>query len=137
MLALWPRTSIARDSGLRLQAPGATEFTIGHNVNDRQEVEAIMQQAEAAGAEVVKPAGDTFDGGYAGYFRDPAGHLWEVAGIQNCRSLERALRGRTSRSRPMSGVGGVGGTGNRGRRVPARRSLGDPTHLHTIGIPRT
>ena len=79
MLALWPRTSIARDSGLSLQRPSATEFTIGHNVGSKAEVDAVMEQATRAGAKIVKAAGDTFWGGYAGYFQDPDDHVWEVA----------------------------------------------------------
>lgn len=79
MLALWPRTSIARDSGLSLQPPSATEFTIGHNVGSKEEVDAVMAQAERAGARTVKAAGATFWGGYTGYFQDPDGHLWEIA----------------------------------------------------------
>ena len=78
-LALWPRASIARDAGLPLQPPSATEVTIGHNVNSRDEVDRVMAQAAHAGARIVKPAGETFWGGYAGYFQDPDGHLWEVA----------------------------------------------------------
>ncbi|MBI5427144.1 MAG: VOC family protein [Nitrospinae bacterium] len=78
-LALWPRKSIARDSAIPLQPPSAAEFTIGHNVGGKAEVDAVMQQAEKAGARVVKPAEDTFWGGYAGYFQDPDGHLWEIA----------------------------------------------------------
>lgn len=78
MLALWPRKSIAHDSGLAVSAPSSTDFTIGHNVSSKEEVDAVMQQAEAAGATIVKPARDTFFGGYAGYFLDPDQHLWEV-----------------------------------------------------------
>jgi hypothetical protein len=77
-LALWPRTSLAHDTGLPLSRPSATEFTLGHNVSSRGEVDAVMRQAEGAGAVVVKPARETFWGGYAGYFQDPDGHLWEV-----------------------------------------------------------
>lgn len=77
-LALWPRSSIARDSGLILGAPSATELTLGHNVASKEEVDAVMQQAAQAGAVIVKAAHDTFWGGYAGYFSDPDGHLWEV-----------------------------------------------------------
>lgn len=77
-MALWPRTSIAHDSGLPATPPSATEFTLGHNVNSREEVDAVMAQAERAGASIAKPAHDTFWGGYAGYFRDPDGHLWEA-----------------------------------------------------------
>jgi hypothetical protein len=78
-LALWPRKSIAHDSGLPLQPPSVTEFTIGHNVANKNEVNDVMEQAKKAGAEIIKPAQDTFWGGYAGYFQDPDGHLWEVA----------------------------------------------------------
>jgi catechol 2,3-dioxygenase-like lactoylglutathione lyase family enzyme len=78
ILALWPRTSIARDTGLSSQPPSATEFTIGHNVGSTEEVDAVMEQAERAGARIVKAAGETFWGGYAGYFQDPDGHVWEI-----------------------------------------------------------
>jgi len=77
-LALFPRTSIAHDSGLAVGASSPTEFTLGHNVSSKAEVDAVMAQAKSAGAVLVKPAHDTFWGGYAGYFQDPDGHLWEV-----------------------------------------------------------
>jgi catechol 2,3-dioxygenase-like lactoylglutathione lyase family enzyme len=77
-LALWPRKSIAHDSTLLLQPPSSTEFTIGHNVSSKKEVDAVMKQAKEAGAKIIKSAGDTFWGGYGGYFQDPDGHLWEV-----------------------------------------------------------
>jgi catechol 2,3-dioxygenase-like lactoylglutathione lyase family enzyme len=79
MLALWPRRSIAADAGLPLDPPAATEFTIGHNLASAQEVDAMMDQAAQAGARILKSAQPTFWGGYAGYFQDPDGHLWEVA----------------------------------------------------------
>jgi catechol 2,3-dioxygenase-like lactoylglutathione lyase family enzyme len=78
-LALWPRKEIAYDADIDAAAPSATEFTIGHNVRTREEVDAVMEQARKAGARVTKPAADTFWGGYAGYFQDPDGHLWEIA----------------------------------------------------------
>ena len=78
-LALWPRSSLAHDAGLELAGPAATEFSIGHNVSSKAEVDAVMAQAKRAGALIRKPAQDTFWGGYAGYFQDPDGHLWEVA----------------------------------------------------------
>jgi uncharacterized protein len=78
-LALWPRTSIAHDTGLTLTRSSPTVFTLGHNVASKGEVDAVMAQATRAGAVVVQPAHDTFWGGYAGYFQDPDGHLWEVA----------------------------------------------------------
>lgn len=77
-LALWPRDSIARDTGLVAGRASATELTLGHNLASRAEVDATMSQAQAAGATIVKPAHDTFWGGYSGYFQDPDGHLWEV-----------------------------------------------------------
>src|SRR5262245_16642036 len=78
-LALWPRASLAHDSGLPVSAPSPTDFTLAHNVASRAEVDAVMAQAKRAGAHVVKQASDTFYGGYAGYFQDPDSHLWEVA----------------------------------------------------------
>lgn len=77
-LALWPRTSIAQDAGVLVGRPSATEFTLGHNVASREEVDAVMAEAERAGATIARPAAETFWGGYAGYFHDPDGHLWEV-----------------------------------------------------------
>ena len=77
-LALWPRASIANDTGIVPTPQSPTGFTLGHNVSSRAEVDAVMQQAQAAGATIVKPAHPTFWGGYAGYFQDPDGHLWEV-----------------------------------------------------------
>lgn len=53
-------------------------MTLGHNVGSKAEVDTLMKQAQAAGAVIVKPAQDTFWGGYAGYFQDPDGHLWEA-----------------------------------------------------------
>jgi uncharacterized protein len=78
-LALWPRKSLAADSGLPLQGRASLEFSIGHNVASVQEVDAVMALAQKAGAKIVKPAQPTFYGGHAGYFQDPDGHLWEVA----------------------------------------------------------
>ena len=78
-LAVWPRKSLAHDTGITQAAPSATEFSIGHNVGSREEVDAVMQQAAAAGATIVKPAVEAFWGGYSGYFQDPDGHLWEIA----------------------------------------------------------
>jgi hypothetical protein len=77
-LALWPRRSIAHDSGLPEGPKSATEVTLGHNVSTRAEVEIVLARAERAGARIVKHAHTTFWGGYAGYFADPDGHLWEV-----------------------------------------------------------
>jgi catechol 2,3-dioxygenase-like lactoylglutathione lyase family enzyme len=78
-LAIWPRKSLSHDSGIAPSSPSATEFALGHNVSSRDEVDTVMEQARNAGARIVKPTQDTFWGGYAGYFQDPDGHLWEVA----------------------------------------------------------
>lgn len=78
MLAVWPRESIAFDSGVKKGPSSPTELTIGHNVRTTEEVDQVMAQASAAGARIIKPAQRTFWGGYAGYFQDPDDHLWEV-----------------------------------------------------------
>ena len=77
-LALWPRASLAHDSGLPLGPASPTELSLGHNVSSTAEVDAVMAEAEAAGAKIVKAAHETFWGGYAGYIQDPDQHLWEV-----------------------------------------------------------
>jgi hypothetical protein len=77
-LAIWAQDDIAHDTGLPKTSNSPTSFTIGHNVRAREEVDELMAQAEKAGADIVKTAQDTFYGGYAGYFRDPNGHVWEV-----------------------------------------------------------
>ncbi|MCY1550807.1 Glyoxalase/Bleomycin resistance protein/Dioxygenase superfamily protein [compost metagenome] len=77
-LALWPRASLAHDSGLAITAANVTEFSLGHNVASKEQVDEVMAQAKAAGASIIKPAQETFWGGYAGYFSDPDQHLWEV-----------------------------------------------------------
>lgn len=78
-LALYPRKEISWDAKISFNPPSATEFTIGHLLNSKKEVDEVMRQAEKASAKITKPAQDTFWGGYAGYFQDPDGHLWEVA----------------------------------------------------------
>ena len=86
-LVLWPRVSLAADTRLPLHAPSSTELTIGHNVTSDAEVDAVMLLAERAGAKIIKPAQKTFYGGYAGYFQDPDGHLWDVAHVPNFEDL--------------------------------------------------
>lgn len=77
-LAIWAQRDIAHDTGL-LQTPvSPTAFTLGHNVPRKEEVDSVMAMAQRAGAQIVKAAQDTFYGGYAGYFSDPDGHVWEV-----------------------------------------------------------
>jgi uncharacterized protein len=77
-LALWPRTSIAADTGLAVTPPSTTELTIGHNVRSREAVDTVMAQAPGRGRPDHQARGRTFYGGYAGYFQDPDGHLWEA-----------------------------------------------------------
>jgi uncharacterized glyoxalase superfamily protein PhnB len=77
-LAIWPRSSLAHDAGVPQGPRSATEVSLGYNVNSAQTVDAVMDEAARAGARIVKPAQATFWGGYAGYFQDPDGHLWEV-----------------------------------------------------------
>ncbi len=78
-LALWARADLAWDAGLTPAPPSPTGVVLAHNVRARVEVDRVMEAAQRAGGRVVKPAVETFYGGYAGYFQDPDGHLWEVA----------------------------------------------------------
>jgi catechol 2,3-dioxygenase-like lactoylglutathione lyase family enzyme len=77
-LALYPRKSLALDAGISKSAPSPTEFSIGHNVRSKSEVDSVMELAKKAGAKIKEHARDRFWGGYSGYFQDPDGHLWEV-----------------------------------------------------------
>lgn len=77
-LAIWKREDIAYDAKVKQTPKSPTEFTLGHNVSSKEEVDQVLQQAEKAGATITDPAHETFWGGYAGYFHDPDGHLWEV-----------------------------------------------------------
>ncbi len=78
-LSLFPRKSLAKDAGISPTPASSTEFSIGHNVNSKKEVDQLMVQAKKGGAKIVKKAQETFWGGYSGYFKDPDGHLWEIA----------------------------------------------------------
>jgi catechol 2,3-dioxygenase-like lactoylglutathione lyase family enzyme len=77
-LGLWAQDDIAHDTGLPNTGISATSFTIGHNVARREDVDEVIELARQAGADITKAPATTFYGGYAGYFRDPNGHLWEV-----------------------------------------------------------
>lgn len=77
-LALWAQDDISHDTGLPKHPVSSTAFTIGHNVLHRQDVNDVMDTAQRAGAEIIRAPQDTFYGGYAGYFRDLNGHLWEI-----------------------------------------------------------
>jgi catechol 2,3-dioxygenase-like lactoylglutathione lyase family enzyme len=78
ILALWPKSSLVAEAKVPMSAPSAVEFTLGHNVASREEVDTVMAQAIRAGATITDPASERFFGGYSGYFQDPDGHLWEV-----------------------------------------------------------
>ena len=77
-LAIWPRASLFHDNELSFAPFAPGHVSIGHNVDSDAEVDAVMDLARRAGATVVKGPGKTFYGGFAGYFQDPAGPLWEV-----------------------------------------------------------
>jgi uncharacterized protein len=79
ILALYPKVALAKDAKLSASAPSPTEFSLGHIVKSKHEVDALMRQAEKAGAKITDPAHDRFWGGYSGYFQDLDGHLWEIA----------------------------------------------------------
>ncbi len=78
ILALYPTSALAKDAKVPVSPPSPSELTIGQLVRSKKEVDAIMQQAEKAGAHVTDPARDRFWGGYSGYFQDLDGHLWEI-----------------------------------------------------------
>jgi hypothetical protein len=78
VLALWGRTELAEDSGVE-DGGGWGGVTLAHNVRSPEEVDAVLAEAERAGATITHPAGPAFWGGYTGVFTDPDGHAWEVA----------------------------------------------------------
>lgn len=78
-VVLWSREKLAADSGIEDDGGSFGGIALAHNVRTRDEVDEVVGRAEAAGATVTRPPSDTFYGGYAGCFRDPEGHVWEVA----------------------------------------------------------
>jgi hypothetical protein len=78
-VSLYPREELAKDAGVPPEGSGFPRFALAHNVRGREEVDAVLAEAEAAGARIVKPAEEAFWGGYSGCFADPDGFLWEVA----------------------------------------------------------
>lgn len=78
VLALYPRTELAKDANIASEPPRSGEFSIGQIVASKAEVDALLSQAQAAGATITDRAHDRPWGIYSGYFRDPDGHLWEV-----------------------------------------------------------
>ena len=78
ILALYPRTEVAKDAGIPVGPAGSGEFSIGHAVASREDVDALLAKAKAAGARLTGGPHERAWGLYSGYFRDPDGHLWEV-----------------------------------------------------------
>ncbi|MEX5577099.1 VOC family protein [Pseudophaeobacter sp. A-200-2] len=78
-LGLYPIEKLAEDIGLPVEALGTGAMTLSHNTRSAEEVDVLTEAARAAGAEVLRPAGEVFWGGYIGYFRAPDGHIWEIA----------------------------------------------------------
>jgi hypothetical protein len=78
VLALWGRAELAEDSGVE-DGGGWGGVTLAHNVRSPEEVDAVLADAERAGATITRAAGPAFWGGYTGVFTDPEGHAWEVA----------------------------------------------------------
>ena len=78
ILALYPRTELAKDASVPFGSPKSGEFSIGHLVATKSEVDSLLTRAEAAGAVLTGPPHDRPWGIYSGYFRDLDGHLWEI-----------------------------------------------------------
>jgi predicted lactoylglutathione lyase len=79
-LILWARHKLAGDAGIEdTSADGFGGLTLAHNVRSPAEVDGLLATAANAGAEITQAARETFYGGYAGYFMDPDGHVWEIA----------------------------------------------------------
>jgi len=78
MLSVYPRSELAKDASVPLTEAKPGEFSIGHAVATRAEVDEVISQAKAAGAAVTGPPHDRPWGIYSGYFQDPDGHLWEI-----------------------------------------------------------
>jgi catechol 2,3-dioxygenase-like lactoylglutathione lyase family enzyme len=78
ILALYPRSELAKDARIPQEPARSGEFSLGHIVGSRAEVDALLARAEEAGATVTDEPHDRPWGIYSGYFRDLDGHLWEV-----------------------------------------------------------
>jgi predicted lactoylglutathione lyase len=78
VMALWDRARLAEDSGVE-DAGGWGGITLALNFGSREEVDAVLEEARAAGAVIAREAAEAFWGGYSGVFVDPDGHPWEVA----------------------------------------------------------
>lgn len=78
-LSLYPRELLAEDATVSADGSGFSGITVAHNVSTKEEVDAVLDEAEAAGGRIVKPAQDVFWGRLFRYFADTDDHLWEVA----------------------------------------------------------
>jgi predicted lactoylglutathione lyase len=78
IVALWGRDQLAEDS-MVTDGGGWGGVTLAYNVRAPEEVDAVLTEAEKAGATIGRPGAETFWGGYSGVFIDPEGHPWEVA----------------------------------------------------------
>jgi len=79
VFALFGRAALAEDANLAPYGEGFSGIALAHNVRKKEEVDAVLAEAEAAGGKILKRGQDAFWGGYTGYFSDPDGHVWEVA----------------------------------------------------------
>jgi catechol 2,3-dioxygenase-like lactoylglutathione lyase family enzyme len=79
IVGLYPRDKLAEDAGVPEAGSGFRAFSLAYNARSKEDADAVLAEAVAAGATLVKPAEDVFWGGYSGYFADPDGFLWEVA----------------------------------------------------------
>ncbi|MBI1327081.1 MAG: VOC family protein [Alphaproteobacteria bacterium] len=77
--ALYPLEALQEDATVEMAATSHPPFSMAYNVNSKEDVSAVLEEAVRAGGKMVKPAQDVFWGGYSGYFSDPDGYLWEVA----------------------------------------------------------
>jgi catechol 2,3-dioxygenase-like lactoylglutathione lyase family enzyme len=78
IFALWSRPALAEDAQVK-DTGGFGGIALAYNARSKADADAVLAEAKAAGARILKPAHDVFWGGYSGYFADPDGHVWEVA----------------------------------------------------------
>ncbi|MFZ2455651.1 MAG: VOC family protein [Candidatus Altiarchaeia archaeon] len=88
-LALYPRRLLAEDAMVMDEATGFSGITLSYSAKNKKEVDTVLKQAQKLGAKIIKPAQETFCGGYGGYFKDPDGHIFEVAYIPSWKLDEK------------------------------------------------
>ena len=86
-LALYPRHLLAAGAGVAAEGEGFAGFSLSHNVRSREEVDPLLAAAGGGGGHLVRPGHETSWGGYAGWFTDPEGFLWEV--VWNPRAISK------------------------------------------------